>query len=112
MKRALLAALLALAAPAHATCPHMTDGWAQTWSGPIQSASYDRYAQVLYLVSATQTVAAFSGVPFGVMQSLTRAQNPYQFYATRILNTYHQVLITEKENCPVLTEDGLYVWVN
>ena len=113
--RVILAALFViLAAPAQAAspCPYLTFGWTTQWqTGTLQSAAYDQEAQVLYVVSFTQIVAAHSGVPLGVFQSFTRASNPYQFYTGSIASTYPQMMIFEKDNCPVLLESGQYLWI-
>ena len=114
MRLALAALLTLLAAPAQAAypCPYLTFGWTTQWpTGTLQSAAYDQEAQVLYVVSFTQVVAAHSNVPLGVFQSFTRASNPYQFYVGSIASTYHQMMIFEKDNCPVLLESGQYLWI-
>ena len=115
--RAVLAALALLPTPALAQayipCPQMSFGWTTQWQGgTLQSAAYDQAAKVLYVASFTQVVAAFSGVPLSTFQSFTRARNPYQFYTTSIVPAYHQLLVYEKDNCPVLLENGLYLWID
>jgi hypothetical protein len=84
-------------------CPYITFGWALQWpaSAVITSASYDSGTQLLYLVFNTNQAQAFTNVPIGIIQSLTNTQNPLQMYNSIINPTYHQALLTEKDNCPI-----------
>jgi hypothetical protein len=127
MARAWFAALALLAAlPANAQvppsgraafpCPYATIGWALSWTGKtITSASYDSGTQILYLVFNYTRAQAFYPVGVGVMTSLSYTQNPMAIYPT-IVSQYHQLLLTEKDNCPLKWEFGGngygYIWTD
>ena len=82
-------------------CPQTTIGWALQWpaSAVITSASYDSGTQILYIVFNYTNAQAFTNVPIGIIQSLSHTQNPLAIYNGSIGNTYHQALLTEKDNC-------------
>ena len=84
-------------------CPYITFGWALQWpaSAVITSASYDSGTQLLYLVFNYTNAQAFTNVPIGIIQSLTNTHNPLQMYNSIISTTYHQALLTQKDNCPL-----------
>ena len=97
-------------------CPHTTIGWSLQWSGPITSASYDSGNQLLFIVFNYKTVQAFSNVPIGLMQSLSQTQQPIAIYNSSIISGYHQILLSEKDNCPLSWEFGGnpygYIWTD
>lgn len=111
--RELLASLLLGIGAAHAqapSCPQVTIGWALQWPG--MSAGYDSNTQILY-ISINNAATAFSKVPIGAMQGLSRTNNPQGFYTSFIVPTYHAMLLTSTlNNCPLLFETGAPLWVD
>lgn len=111
MIRALLVALLiglpSLARAQAATpCPTTTIGWALQWPGPITAALYDQQSQLLYIIWNYTIAQAFSNVPTSVMQSLSNQSNPVNIYNYTIIPGYHQLLLTQKDNCPLQIENA------
>jgi hypothetical protein len=126
MKALLAFALVILAAPTSAQvqpgsggyggpCPHTTGGWSLSWPPPITSASWDSQTGLLYMVFNYKTAQAFSNVPLGIIQALSQTKNPSSIYST-IMRSYHQILLSEKDNCPLRWEyQGLpeaYIWTD
>jgi hypothetical protein len=113
---ALILALLTFSAPAQAQgtgraafpCPQTTIGWALQWpaSATITSASYDSDTQLLYIVFNYTIAQAFSNVPIGMITSLSYTQAPLPIYNSSIAPYYHQILLTEKDNCTLQWEFG------
>ena len=120
MKAGLLALLGLLPSAAFAQaafpCPKATIGWALTWPGPLTSASYDSGTSILYIVWYGTIPQAFANVPIGIMQALSYTQQPSQIYYSSIVPNYHQILLSEKDNCPLSWEFGGapqgYIWTN
>lgn len=118
MLRCLLLALALFAAPsaAHAqafVCPFVTVGWSQTWPGQqLSSASYDSQLQLLYVVFNNITAFAFSNVPTSVQIAFANTTNPMQTYELLVANTYHSILLAQQNNCPLMYENGAYIWTD
>ena len=93
-------------AQAASPCPKSTIGWALSWSGPITAALYDSQAQLLYIIWYNKIPQAFYPVPITVMQQLSNGANPVPIYNTIIINQYQQILLSQKDNCPLSWEAG------
>ena len=94
-------------------CPHISFGWAKNWptGSPITSASYDTAAKTLYFTFAYTIPEAYALVPTTIMQTLSNTNSPYQIYVA-VQSQYNQILLTQKQNCPVLQQNGQYVYTN
>jgi hypothetical protein len=114
---------LLLAGPAWAQkCPGSNASLSFTLPAPMSFAVYDFYntplpglpAGVLTVLwQATQATTAFVNVPQTTASSFQTASNQTQFYQTRILNSYHSLLIEQgqpNQNCPLLGPDGVAPW--
>ena len=97
-------------------CPQTTAGWSLSWAPPITSASWDSQTGLLYMVFNYKTAQAFSGVPQGIIQALSQTKTPIYLYNSTIVRSYHQILLSEKDNCPLRWEyQGLpeaYIWTD
>ena len=93
-------------------CPKTTIGWALQWPGPITSASYDSQDQLLYIVWGNTRAQAFTKVPTGIMVALSYTQNPSAIYYGSLVPAYHQILLSQKDNCPMSWEGGSYIWTD
>lgn len=108
--------LLALLLPAQARaqfmpCPSTTIGWSQSWTtGSLTSAAYDSQSQLLFVVFNYKTVSAYSNVPYGVIQGFTSTSNPTAYYNSAVVPRYHALALSEQVDCPLLFEDGRYIW--
>jgi hypothetical protein len=116
MSRCVLAILLLLTAfPAAAqtfVCPRVTIGWAKQWpTSQITSASYDSGAKVIYIVQAHTIPEAYAQVPTSIITQFSNTQNPYQVYL-QLRSQYPQILLTQKDNCPVFSTSTITGYVN
>lgn len=93
-----------VAANAGFPCPQTTIGWALSWPGPLTSAAYDSASGLLFITFYGTRTQAFSNVPLGIMQSLSYTQNPIAIYNSTLIPSYHQILLTEKDHCPLQWE--------
>lgn len=112
-----LSLLVGLVAPGTAAaqaivCPLSTIGWTQTWSPPLTSASYDSGTQLLYVVWNYTTVFAFSNVPLRVINTFSNNPNPVNVYNSYVAHVYHSILLAQSNNCPLLWENGAYLWTD
>lgn len=102
-----------LAAAPFQPCPLTTIGWALQFSGPITAVLYDTSSQLMYVVFNNTAASAFSNVAIGVMQAFSSAQTQaqvQQVYQSQLLPNYHPLLLAETNNCPLLFENGVYIW--
>jgi len=115
-----LAALLALlCGPAMAQqtqCPGSNQSWSFTLPAPMQFAVYDLLGipgvspgmlSVLYLNRSGET---FFGVPQATAQRFQQAANQQQFYSQQIKPVYHEMLLLQGSNCPLLTSTPGALW--
>lgn len=110
---ALLLALFPSAALAQfVPCPSITIGWAVSGPPPVTSVTYSQQDQVLYVVFNNTQASAFSGVPTSIMQIFSQSKNYYQTYLSYVQPVYHALLLQEKNNCPLLYENGAYIWTD
>ena len=113
--RFLATLLLLLASPAAAApfepCPSITVGWALQYPPPITAVLYGQNGEVLYIVWNYTAVSAYPNVPLSVMQAFSSSKNPVQVYDTLVVPSYHPLLLTEKDNCPLLFERRAYFWL-
>lgn len=111
-------ALALFAAPGTAraqafVCPFVTIGWSQTWPGQqLSSASYDSGLQLLYVIFNNTTAFAFFNVPTSVQIAFANTTNPMQTYELLVANTYHSILLAQQNNCPLVYENGAYIWTD
>ena len=96
-------------------CPLTTGGWSLQWRPPLTSASWDSSTGLLY-VSFGTVVQAFSYVPIGAIQALSASKNPLPIYTNTIVPRFHQILLSEKDHCPLRWEyqgtAGAYIWTD
>lgn len=113
--------LLALlfAAPAHAAtgfaatpCPRSTIGQSWSYPPPITGVSYDSQDQLLYVIWNYRTAQAFSNVPVSIIYLFSNGNNPVTAYNNAIVPQYHQILLSQKDNCPISWEQGGYIWTD
>ena len=102
------AALAQLAQP----CPYVTVGWSQQYQSPITSILYDQQHQLLYVIWNSTNANAFVGVPYSVMQALSNGsmKNPVSYVTGYVIPSFHALLLAQTNNCPLLFEDGSYIW--
>ena len=117
MKRflAALALLLGLCALADARpfqpCPFVTAGWSQSWTGfNVTTALYDGNSALLYVIFFTTTATAYSNVPYSVAQGFSSTGNPDMYWQTSVAPSYHALLLASQNNCPLLNDNGVYLW--
>ncbi len=116
MRLVLILVFLLSSVPAFAQaafpCPKTTIGWALQWPGPITSASYDSQDRLLYIVWNNTQAQAFANVPTGIMVALSYTQTPSYIYYGSLVPAYHQILLSQKDNCPLSFEGGHYIWTD
>lgn len=94
-------------------CPSFTAGWAFTYVGqPITSVAYDQTTSLLYVVWGNTNATAFYPVPLSVIQTFSRSTNALATYNSYVANSYHALLLAQKNNCPILQETGAYIWTD
>jgi hypothetical protein len=106
------------AAQAHAQCPGSTQSWSSPLPSPMAYMTYDLTNNVSGLPAGLMTVlfvsptttTAFVGVSQSVATQFPISSNPASFYATRVLNVYHELLLYAGTNCPVLGPSGYAIW--
>jgi hypothetical protein len=108
--------LLWMTLPANAQaafpCPTTTIGWALQWPGPITSIAYDSQDQLLFVIWNNTRAQAFDKVPTGIMVALSYTQNPSAIYYGSLVPAYHQILLSQKDNCPLSFEGGGHIWTD
>jgi hypothetical protein len=119
--RSLFAAILILAvspAAAFSPCPTMTAGWAQSYPGPITAVLYDESSLLLSVIWHNTIATTYSNVPFSVISVFSRSTNPVAVYDSYVVPSYHAILLSEKNNCPIIQENpflpngGGYIWTD
>ena len=114
----LAASLLAIglyAAPASAQvapCPSFTAGWAVSGPGPITSVAYDQQSQILSVIWNNVQPTQYYPVPISVMYAFTNSRDLLATFNTLVAPRYWAILLQDKTNCPVVQENGSYIWVN
>lgn len=91
-------------------CPSITAGWSIQNPGPLTSATYDETSLLFYTIWYYTIPSAFYPVPTSVMQVMSSASDPSQTYYSYLLPSYGVLLLKEVDNCPVLQENGGYIW--
>jgi hypothetical protein len=110
---ALIANQPALAAAPFQPCPWVQSGWALPYQGyPITFVSYDQLTGLLYVIFNNTIPSAYSGVPISVAQAFAQTRNPMPIYQSYVVPSYHALLLAEQTNCPMLNENGAYLWTN
>jgi KTSC domain len=108
-------ALFLLNAPARAAapfqpCPTFQAGWTMTYAPPITAVQYDELSGLLYVIFNYATASAYSGVPISVIQAFSPGANPTQVYNNLVVPSYHALLLQQQTNCPLLNDNGNYLW--
>ena len=80
--------------------------------GPITSINYSGDMQLLYVIFNNTNAIAYSGVPISIMQTFSRSRNLYDTWQQAVVPAYHLLLLSETDNCPILNENGAYIWTN
>jgi hypothetical protein len=117
IRLALLILLITGPAFAQQQCP----GSIQTWSWgipfpPFQWGFYDLTpapgisAGALSVAYTTLKAETFIGVPQSVAQNFQYSSNPPQFFNNQIKPVYHELLLLEKSNCPLLLQSTGALW--
>lgn len=113
IRTAILFLSLFVGAAAAQTCPAPVSGWTLSWQNqPISSATYDSSTSLLYLFFGVSTPVAFSNVPYAAMQGLSSTRSPVDFYTYNLLPVYHALLLNQQSRCPLLNENGAYLWTD
>jgi hypothetical protein len=92
-------------------CPEFQAGWAIGGSGPITSVMYDETSLLMTIIWHYNFVTVYYPVPRSVMQTFSQSSNFVQTYNS-YMGSYEALLIKEVDNCPVLQENGGYIWVD
>lgn len=90
-------------------CPFVTVSIAFSYPPPMTQVVYSG-DQLILFAEVNGEVHAYSGVPIGVMQGMRLAPNPYAYYQSAVMNNYHELLLAEQNNCPLLFENGALIW--
>lgn len=109
--------ILLVATPSSAQfrpCPYFSAGWSKQFSGSaITSVLYDQQTLLMYIIFQSVNASVFANVPLGVMQGFMNTQDPVGYYSGFVLPSYHALLLSQTNNCPMLFEDGVtYVWTD
>jgi hypothetical protein len=70
---------------------------------------YDQADMVLYLAPLYARSTAYMPVPYSVVQQIQAAQNPNPIFAS-IPKTYHELMLSNPDNCPLRSQAGGYMW--
>ena len=103
--------------PPFVPCPYFQAGWTITFpptqAQPISAVMYDQSTQLLYVIFNNNFPSAYFPVPLSVMQTFSQSRNnPMQIYQTYVVPRYEALLLEEVYNCPILNENGAYIWTN
>lgn len=93
-------------------CPYFSAGWSKQFAGSaITSVLYDQQTLLMYIIFQSVNASVFANVPLGVMQGFMNTQDPVGYYSSFVLPSYHALLLSQTNNCPMLFEDGVtYIW--
>lgn len=113
---ALIVALLlpgaSVAQAPYRPCPSVTAGWSKQYATAITSIQYSQDQFLLYVIFNNTVASAFSGVPIGVMQNLSNTTNPVPYYNSFIVPSFHALMLASQNNCPLLNENGVFLWTD
>lgn len=108
MLRAVLIFLLSIGIAEAQTCPGSNASWSFAIPSPMQWAVYDLAPPpgvsvgLLTVLYADRTAETFIGVPQTVAQQWQFSPNQTQFFNNRIRPVYHELLLIQGTNCPLL----------
>lgn len=115
MRKILAALFLLCATSAFAQfrpCPYFSAGWSKQFSNsPITSVLYDQQTLLMYVLFG-QNASVFANVPLGVMQGFMNTSNALAYYDSFVVPSYHALLLSQTNNCPLLYETGAYIWTD
>ncbi len=101
----------AVAQSPYVPCPNITIGWSLSFPPPITAVQYDTSSMLLYVIFNGTTASAYSNVPLSVIQGFSRAGvNPVSYYNSNVVGQYHPLWLAQTNNCPLLFENGAYIW--
>ena len=96
-----------------APCPTFQAGWGKQWPAPgITAVTYDETSLLMYIIWNYTFASAYSQVPLSIMQTFSSSKNPSQTYNTLVANRFSSLLLQEKNNCPILVENGRFISTN
>jgi hypothetical protein len=72
---------------------------------------YQNGPGILYFALGFGISRALVGVPYSAIQQLQSVQNPSQLIAS-LVKTYHSILLSSPDNCPIKTQSGYYLWTD
>lgn len=123
-----LAALLALlCGPAMAQqtqCPGSNQSWSFSLPAPMQWAVFDLSVPpgaqpnplsriptgLLSILYQDRTALTFIGVPQTVAQAFQTSSNQTNFFTRQVAPVYHELLLLQGSNCPLLTSQPGVLW--
>lgn len=94
-------------------CPASSAGWTISYPAPspITSVQYDQTYSYLSVIWHSSLPSVFVGVPLNVMQNFALPGiNPVTVYNNSVFPYYHSLLLSQKNYCPLLFQDGSYIW--
>jgi KTSC domain len=103
--------------PPFTPCPYFVAGWAITFSPtpaqPISTVMYDQNTQLLYVIFNNNFPSAYYPVPISIIQTFSQSRNnPMQIYQSYVVPRYEALFLEEVYNCPILNENGVYIYTN
>jgi len=116
MLRAALIFLLTTGIAQAQTCPGSNASWSFALPSPMQWAVYDLAPPpgvatgLLSVLYTNQTAETFIGVPQTVAQKWQASPNQTQFFNAQVKPVYHELLILQKTNCPLLLNGSGALW--
>lgn len=103
-------------AAAQTLCPGSAAAWSFGLPSPMQFAVYDLFslpgvpAGMLTIAYANRTAETFIGVPQTVAQAFEFSSNQTQFFNNQVRPVYHELLLVQGSNCPLLTSTPGVMW--
>ncbi len=103
--------------PPFVPCPYFSAGWAITYpvtqAQPISAVMYDQNTRLFYVIFKNNFPSAYYPVPISIIQTFSQSRNdPMQLYKTYVVPRYEALLLQEVYNCPILNENGAYIYTN
>lgn len=83
--------------------------WPQVRPDYYTPTFYDPASQILYLAVSYARSLAYQPVPQSVVTQIETVQNPQSIYAS-LPKDYHEVMLSNPDNCPLRAQSGAYLW--
>lgn len=84
-----------------------------TQDQPISAVLYDSTSQLLFVVFNNNFPSPYFPVPLSVMQTFSQSRsNPMLIFNGYVAPRYETIFLDETFNCPILNENGNYIWTN